>query len=426
MKQESHMPHRPSSNNLVKRFFADQSGTIAVMTGIAAIPMVLAAGVAIDFNQFNTAQTHVQASLDAAALAAAAQKGATDAERIKTANANFATNIADGIASHFDVKGTFKIENKRVVASADLEMPTGFMQIVDIPVLNGVSTAEVNILADKKAEVVMVLDYSWSMTESVGGNTKYVVMKDAAKKLVNELAKEEPDKVQFGLVPFSHHVYTTLPSRYVLGATGATWTGCTQDRPYPANLSASTPTVAADTQWGQPWAPEHASYGCDGYKDNNLRTLDLTKNFKSVTNQLDTMYPYAYTHIALGVEFGYHMLSPNAPFTKAKPFNDEETKKFMVVLTDGAQTEPAFGKAGSRTKEDGETNLEKLCESAKADGITIITMAFDLNDPDTLDRLQGCATDPNRDYFVANDAKALATAFESVKNAITAEVYLSK
>jgi Flp pilus assembly protein TadG len=420
------MTRRLTLKNLTKQFWADQTGTIAVMAGIAAVPMVLAAGAAIDFNQFNSARTHVQAALDAAALAAAAQKGATDSERIKTAEANFAVNMANGIASSFEVKGNFKIENKRVVASADFEVPTSLMRVAYIDEMNGVVTAEVNILADKKAEVVMVLDYSWSMTESVGGNIKYVVMKDAATKLVNDLAKEDKDKVQFGLVPFSHHVYTTLPSAHVLGATGATWTGCTQDRQYPYNTSAGTPTGATASQWNQPWGPVGASNGCKGYRDNNLRTLDLTKNFKSVTDQLKSMYPYAYTHIALGVEFGYHMLSPNAPFTRGKPFNDEETKKFMVVLTDGAQTAHAYGPGGSQSKENGEANLEKLCKSAKADGITMITMAFDLNDSDTRKRLQDCATDADQHFFVADDASDLAAAFDAVKAAITAEVYLSK
>jgi hypothetical protein len=96
------------------------------------------------------------------------------------------------------------------------------------------------------------------------------------------------------------------------------------------------------------------------------------------------------------------------------------------VLTDGMQTEPGFGPGSSRTVARGEQNLEALCANAKKDGITVISMAFDLNDSGTRQRLQDCATDPDKHFFVANSADDLSGAFEAVKAAVTAEVYLSK
>lgn len=84
--------------------------------------------------------------------------------------------------------------------------------------------------------------------------------------------------------------------------------------------------------------------------------------------------PYAWTHIALGVEFGFHVLPDNAPFTEAASFDDDETNKFMVVLTDGYQTEPAFGPGSTRTVALGEANLEALCSNAKVNGTTMMTL----------------------------------------------------
>ena len=82
-------------------------------------------------------------------------------------------------------------------------------------------------------------------------------------------------------------------------------------------------------------------------------------------------------------------------------YDDEETQKFMVVLTDGAQTEPAFGPGSTRTVAQGESNLEALCTNAKAKGITMITIAYDLDDNATANRLKNCATDPDKNFFVA-------------------------
>ncbi len=410
-----------------KSFLRDSSGNIAVMYALVALPLFLAAGAAIDMARYNSAQTHLQSSIDAGALAAAASNLKTDGARIAAAKAMFDANIAHGAAAGYPVTANFKIVDGVVKSDATVKLPMAFMQLAGIETMDANSKAEVGLAKDKKAEIVLVLDYSGSMGEVSGKEIKYVAMKNAATSLVNDLAATAADKVKFGLVPFSHHVYTTLPKAHVLGATGTgSWTGCTQDRQFPFNTTAATPTAVDGSKWKQAQAPEHLDWGCKGYVDNNLSTVDLTDKFMTVTSRLAIMKPYAWTHIAVGVEFGYHMLSPNAPFTQGASFKDGETEKFLVVLTDGQQTEPGFGPGAIRTVAQGESNLESLCATARKDGITIITMAFDLDDSTTRKRLKNCSTDPAKHFFIANDEADLAKAFEAVKQAITAEVYLSK
>lgn len=255
--------------SLFKRFKANQSGGIAIMTGFAAIPLMLAAGAAIDFARYTASQTQVQVSLDAAALAGAAAKNVSDDERINIANAAFDMNIKSVASKGLEIKASFKIENERLVSTADLKMPTSFMALGGIDALEHTSRAEVGIANDKKAEIALVLDYSGSMNEVIGGQVKYVAMKEAAQSLISDLAKSSPDKVKFGLVPFSHNVYTTLPGAYVLGATSASWTGCTADRKAPFNVSASTPTSAAGSLWNQAKAKEFSGTVCSGYVSRN-------------------------------------------------------------------------------------------------------------------------------------------------------------
>jgi hypothetical protein len=407
-------------------FTACQRGTTAVIFTIAAVPFFACAGAAVDYVHFSAAQNQMQVALDAGALAAAAPELNTDAERIAAGEAAFSFNMQEGAGSNLVHSASFTIANGVVVADGSVNVPMQFMGIVGVTEMVADAIAEVGIAGEKKAEIALVLDYSGSMNDKLNGVVKYQAMKQAATDLVDDLSTSAPDKVKFGLVPFSHHVYTTLPSSHVLGASGGTWTGCTQDRKYPYNTTAATPTSSNSTKWGQPQAPVHSAWGCSGYTANNLRVEPLSNNFASITNRLSIMTPYAWTHIALGVEFGYHLLSPNAPYTQGVAFNDDETKKFMVVLTDGMQTEPGFGPGATRTVAQGELNLEALCTNAKADGITIITMAFDLDDSDTRQRLQDCASDPDKYFFVADDTADLAGAFDAVKAAVVAEVYLSK
>jgi hypothetical protein len=300
------------------------------------------------------------------------------------------------------------------------------MQIAGLSAFAVNVATEISVPEGNKGEVALVLDYSGSMEEVSGGQVKYVAMKNAASKLVTDLEKANADNVKIGLVPFSHHVYATLPSKFVAGkGTSGTWTGCTQDRHYPYNLTDEKPGSDNATKWGQALAKVHASEGCGAYAPKNLVVAPLTDNFDALRSQLDAMRPYAWTHIALGAEFGYHLLSPNEPFTEGAAYGNKTVRKVMVLLTDGRQTEPAFGD-GTRSVGQGESNLETICENAKASGITVMTVAFDLRDKDTRDRLRDCSTDPDKHFFVAEDSAEVATAFDDIKKQITAQVFISK
>jgi Flp pilus assembly protein TadG len=420
------MQIRSKLKGLVKRFGTCQKGGIAILYALSAIPLCIAAGSAVDFIRYVANSTELQAALDSAALAAAATPELTDEERLAMAEATFVANLENGGLSDATITRSFEIEDETVVASAEMDMATSLMSLTSIDSMTLKIGTEVAVPSDKKAEIALVLDYSGSMNETIAGGVKYVAMRNAAKELISDLEAANPDKVKFALVPFSHHVYGTLPSSYVLGAGGSTWTGCTQDRKYPYNLTDDTPTSDNNTKWGQAQATVHAAWGCSGYTSNNLIMKPLTNDFTYLKSRLDLMTPYAWTHIALGVEFGFHMLSDNAPFEEGESYDDDDTMKFMVVLTDGAQTEPAFGPGSTRTVTQGEANLEALCTNAKAKGITVITIAYDLDDNATTTRLKNCATDPVSNFFVATDTAAVASAFDNIKTIITAEVFISK
>lgn len=421
------MQFRSKLQGLVKRFGTCQKGTVAILYALSAVPVMLAVGSGIDYVRYLANTTQLQAALDSAALAAAAATEATDQDRVAIAQATFVSNLNNADLAGADITRNFAISNNTVVASADMDMATSLMRVAGIDSMQLSIGAEIAIPGDKKAEIALVLDYSGSMSDSIAGGVKYIAMRNAAKQLITDLETANPDKVKFGLVPFSHHVYTTLPKSYVLGQSGSgNWTGCTQDRKYPYNLTDATPTSDDNTKWGQPQAPVHASSGCSGYVSHNLKIMPLTNDFTALKGQLDSMTPYAWTHVALGVEFGFHLLSDNAPFTEGTSYSDVETKKVMVVLTDGEQTEPAFGPGSVRSVSQGDLNLEALCANAKAKGITIMTVAYDLADSAQRNRLRNCATDPNTNFFVATDTAAVASAFDSIKSAITAQVFISK
>jgi Flp pilus assembly protein TadG len=413
--------------NIFERFAKAEKGTVAITFALSIVPLLVAAGVGIDMARFTNVHNQMQVALDAGAVAAAAAKGKTDAQRISIGEDAFKANIDSGLIATLTSTVSYNVVGKKILGRVDATMPTTLMSVAGVSDIDVGTSTEITIPDDKKAEIALVLDYSGSMGDVAGKEVKYVAMRNAANKLIDDITKDNPNKVKIALVPFSHHVYTSLPNSYVLGKGNAgTWTGCTQDRQHPYNLTDATPDGTNASKWGQAVAPDHAAWGCSGYKTNNLLVRSLTDNFAGIKSQLNVMKPYAYTHVALGVEFGYHVLSPNAPYAEGVSYADKGTNKYMVVLTDGEQTEPAFGPGGVRDVDQGNSNLEALCDNVKSSGITVITVAFDLDDSAQRARLKTCATDPANNFFVASTAEDVAQAFEAITSAITATAFLSK
>ncbi len=421
--------------NALKSYTASKGGNVGILFALSVIPMFLAAGAAIDFARFTAAQSQVQVALDAASLAAAAAPSdISKAKRIQIAEDAFHANLTGGVAGDLEVLPSFDIKDKAVVAHASGVMPTSLMRIGGVDTLALELDAEVNMVSTRKAEIVLVLDYSGSMGDPVKGGTKYKLMSAAAIKLVKDLAKVDDDKVKVGLVPFSKYVHTTLPRRFVADTKGTgDWTGCTQDRGAPHNLSHEEPDGSSESKWAQPDNPEYKNITCSKFTGNGLTVVPLTKDFDKVTSQLSSMRPYGTTHISLGMEFGYHLISKNAPYTEGVEFNDKDTDKYVVVLTDGSQTEVAKGEGGVKSIAQGESNLASLCANLKSNGVKVISMAFDITDDKdpkraeaTKLRLKNCASNPASDYFDANDGADLARAFDRIRVQVSQNIFLNK
>lgn len=409
--------------SLLSRFKADKRGNVAIIFGITAVPMIIAAGCAVDLARAHIVQNRLQAALDAGALATAAAVGLSEEERIEKGEVTFQANYpAHKLGT--PAAPAFTIEDGVVLASVQANLPTTVMNLAGVKDIDVSTSTEITVPSLKDGEIVMVLDYSGSMNTK----GKYQAMREAAIDLVNTLTEDgENEDVKFGLVPFSHHVYTTLPKKYVAGQSGfGNWTGCTYDRKYPHNTQASTPDEDDDdTKWGITVSDPHNAWGCNGYQSRDLVVRPLTSDHDGTIDQLEDMKPYAWTNIALGMAFGWHLLSPNAPYAEGTSYNNDDVMKAIVLLTDGRQTQKSWGPGGSRTVANGEENLETLCERVKDLGVLVITVAFDLEDQDTEDRLKQCASDDEY-FYIAEDNAQLASSFKAITQQLAKAVYISK
>lgn len=188
----------------------------------------------------------------------------------------------------------------------------------------------------------------------------------------------------------------------------------------------------------------------------------LTTDWQSLKTAVSAMQPGSTTNIAMGLVWGWHTLSPNAPFSDGVAYATPKHKKIVILMTDGENTMPDNGPwfnqgagntnvtdysglgylwQGRLMQTDGVTplvagtavqraaamdeRLRRLCANMKASGtdIEIYTMRVEVTGG-TSTVLQDCASGADH-YFDVQHASDLDAVFQQIAGAI-ASLHLSK
>jgi Flp pilus assembly protein TadG len=430
---------RKTIASALKVFARDSRANISMFFSLAAVPVLIGAGMAVDYSRLTVANGDLQSAVDAAALAAANAyaAGQTNYEAIADDQlfSNLATSV-DLVNNQIETEVVVDTVADTLTLKAKTSIPTSFMVLAGLDEMqlfndraNGddgvTSTVTLPIFSDhRKGEIVLVMDYSSSMNEYVGSERKYKTMRAEAAELVESLSQDGTNTdVKFGLVPFSHAVRVTMPRQYFYDYTGTTnMTSCIEDRRSPYNLESSTPNTSTSKN-----STKFRTTSCTNFSSNSLNVRPLTISHAGTISQIQDMVPYGNTHIALGLETAWHLLTAEAPFSQAVAPNDE-TLKAVVLLTDGQQTSPGYGPGGAWSVAQAEANTTSLCASMKTWGIRVITVSFDLNDEATETRLRNCASedeDGNKYFYDADTNQELADAFGVIRDSLARNMYLS-
>lgn len=153
---------------------------------------------------------------------------------------------------------------------------------------------------------------------------------------------------------------------------------------------------------------------CEEYRKRRLLVLPLTTDDLLLKSQLSAMSPLRMTNIALALEYAWHLVSPNAPFSEGGNYSDGDSFKAVVLLSDGAQTVGGFGPGASFNIAQANRNTEDICEGIKAREIIMITIAFGKSiNGGTQKMLQKCSSGSDY-YFRPQTNEELATVFEDL------------
>ena len=174
-------------------------------------------------------------------------------------------------------------------------------------------------------------------------------------------------------------------------------------------------------------------------------TEDVAENsVKKVEDAIDDMVAIGNTHINIGLQWGWHALSPNAPFGDGVAYDDGEWRKVVVLMTDGNNQntntdsdnkndsvysgygyiwQNRFGNLGSGSSESARTTalddrLALLCENMKKDKITLYSVRVEVRDGSST-VLKNCASSADNFKEVA-DISQLKTEFMEIAGSIQA------
>ncbi|MCG6859432.1 MAG: pilus assembly protein [Salaquimonas sp.] len=153
---------------------------------------------------------------------------------------------------------------------------------------------------------------------------------------------------------------------------------------------------------------------------------ELTTSQTTIDSEIDKMQAEGMTNIQQGVAWGWRSLSPGEPFTGGRDPSDTTNRKYMIVLTDGNNTynssytpngsyygswgfdkqgrmdegltasdladTPYVGASLNSFEKKMNAHTVQTCNNAKADGVSIFTIAFDVDDGSSVkDMLQACS-----------------------------------
>ncbi len=188
----------------------------------------------------------------------------------------------------------------------------------------------------------------------------------------------------------------------LLGVGTQNWSGCVIDRTQPYDVQSDAPS-SSNTDTLYP-ASKCAT-------NSLLPIMDLTTDISAARTYAAKMTPAGNTNITIGIQWGMEVLSPTAPFTNGVAFTDTTVSKYMIVLTDGINTQNRW--TTNATQIDART--AQACTNAKNLGITVFTVRLEDGNSSML---QACASQTGYYYNLTNASQlsgALGNIMKSIK-----------
>jgi Flp pilus assembly protein TadG len=436
----------------MRNFWHDRKGNVAILFALAIVPVMGAMGAALDYSRANAYRTDMQKAADATALALSKVMPLNETKLNEVAKQYFAANMGNHDLTNLSLEVTPGQGSVQLAATGNyVPVVAGILGVQQFEI--GVSaTARWGI---GKVEVALVLDNSGSM----GSLSRMTHLKAAAHNLINVLESSavHPGDAKVAIVPFDSAVrvnYTqaNAPAWVKWGSTGTcsilpqmlksqssctswggvwswdswtstkwnSWAGCLEDRDYSVspNVENDVLDTAPNATTSMSTAALRTRYPAKPCDNNKLRRVTpLTEDWAALRSEITAMEPAGWTNIAIGMAWGWHVLSPTELYTEGKAYNTEDLTKYIILMTDGDNTRSRHSNDESFINQ----RTSAACTNIKESGIQIYSIRLVQGNADLI---RNCATKPSMYYDVQN-ASNLAAVFSQIASQI-ASLHLSK
>lgn len=435
----------------LRNIACSEHGGVLPLVGLVFLVLVTAVGLAVDYGRAQMVQSKMQASLDAAALAAATvgNNEPTEAQRlaVKTREANkymeanfpvdyMNTLYPEGMSQYItDLRITDNGEGLSLTANGWVE--TAIMRVVGFDRMDVSAHTEIAIETSRFGlEVVLVLDNTGSMATVSGGETRLAALQRSAKGLVDDIyAKFDPAKTYIGIVPFSVSVKVGNAkhpsSRWKRTVSG--------NSPIPGDVNciftdSNGKTASRDVHWAtrdQPpiggQSPSALFYN-SAAQDNacgNVAMSPMRNSPAAIKAAIDGMTSAGNTRIDIGAIWGWNMISPrwrgfwnHAPASAELPsalplsYNVSGMNKVVILLTDGEIVDTPQAKVTQ-----GYSRLNAICNRMKNNNILVYPITLHVTNMQARNAMRACATS-NQHYFHVPPGASLDEVFEQIADSL--------
>jgi Flp pilus assembly protein TadG len=456
----------------------DETGGITIFVLIISVLLLVAGGMAVDFERQELARADLQNALDRGVLAATNNYQQYDSAGVLSVNEQARQVVYEYIASrnvksytpNISVNVTETGGGRLITASADHPLDTIFLRMMGLSTLN-VAVSSGAIYSAPNLEITLVLDVSgsmgWNSTSAPG--IKLDQLKVAAKDFLDiVLTADTSASTLITIVPFSQQVglprsmadlyslnrYHDYSSCFDFGGLDFT-------------------TTAMDTRKSFDQAQHFIESGAGsssvlfGCPRVNNAITPFSNNVTTLKNAIDALSVETYTATYMGMKWGSAMLDPSArpivasliankqlpPEFAGWPhaWNDPSVRKITVLMSDGQNTrlnevrDSAYAlhtvnywntnaprgsdkvatvdnnrtvNVGGQNLGQGDALLTTICSQSKTGSNSIVyTIGFELaGEPLATAALKDCASSASTFYLV--DGVDLGTAFRDIADAI--------
>lgn len=460
----------------LRSFRTAGGGNVAIIFGIAIVPIIGAVGAAVDFSHANALKAAMQAAIDATALGLSKTAGTTYGSGGPAGQASLDAAAASYFNAVFTRAGavtppvihtTYSTTNgTTLTVTGTATMPTSFLGILQwagMPASFNIGSSSTVTWGNSRLRVALALDNTGSMAAS----GKLTALQTATKSLLDQLkaATTNDGDVYVSIIPFVKDVSVDPTTNYTASwldwsgwdaangtcsksdntkskclADGGTWTpkshstwnGCITDRGPTSSPPASSPTAYDENVAAPVVGTVQSLFPAEQYSYCPLHMMALSYDWTGLKGLVDQMKANGSTNQPIGLVWAWQSLVGGGPFPAA-PAMDPNYKyqQVIILLSDGLNTQDRWYGNGSNTSTQVDSRMYDsnnggagTCKNIKDAGITIYTVQVNTDGAPTSTLLQNCASSSDK-FFLLTSASEIITTFNEIGTKLS-ELRVSK